>query len=404
VDFFPASATPEARRLVFARTIRGFADGLVSVTLASYLDGLGYSGFELGAIITATMLGSAALTLWIGLRGGSTNPRTILMLGTGLMAITGFGFAGFTNFWPLLIVGFAGTMNPSAADVSLFLPVEQSLLTERVSARDRTSLFARYTLGGALAGAVGALAAALPGPISSFLGVSLGDVQRSVFLLYSLSSVAVVLLYLPLRIAPRPAGAATGLGPARGVVLRLAALFSLDSFGGAFAVQSLLALWLFKRFDLSVEAAGAVFFVAGLLSAASQLVSPVIARRIGLIRTMVFTHLPANIFLIVAAFMPTAPLAITFLLARIALSQMDVPARQSYVMAVVPPANRTAAASITNVPRSLAAAISPLIAGAMLSATSFGWPLISGGSLKIVYDLLLLKQFGSLRPEEESEE
>lgn len=402
MPFFPASATTEARRLVFARTIRGFADGLVSVTLASYLDGLGFSGFEIGAIVTATMLGSAVLTLWIGLRGGALNGRALLIAGTALMALTGAGFAAFTEFWPLLVVGFAGTMNPSASDVSLFLPIEQSLLSERVAAKDRTSLFARYTLGGALAGAVGALAAALPGPLSRALDAPLGDVQRAVFVLYALTSVAVLLLYLPLRIQSRAAEAPRGLGESRGVVLRLAALFSLDSFGGGFAVQSLLALWLFKRFDMSVEAAGTVFFVAGILSAGSQLASPVLARRIGLIRTTVFTHLPANVFLIAAALMPTAPLAVACLLVRMALSQMDVPARQSYVMAVVPPERRTAAASITNVPRSLASAVSPLLAGAMLSATSFGWPLVSGGGLKIVYDLLLLRQFGALHPEEES--
>ncbi len=404
MKFFPSSATPDARRLVAARTIRGFSDGLVSVTLASYLDGLGFSGFEIGAIITATMLGSAAVTLWIGLRGGATNPRTILLLGTALMALTGLGFAGFTAFWPLMIVGFAGTMNPSAGDVSLFLPIEQSLLTERVSAKERTALFARYTLGGALAGAFGALAAALPGPIAHLTDVPLGDVQRLVFVLYALTSVAALLLYFPLRTTRRAVDAPSGLGESRGIVLRLSALFSLDSLGGGFAVQSLLALWLFKRFDLSVEAAGTVFFVAGILSAGSQLASPVLARRIGLIRTMVFTHLPANVFLVIAAFMPSAPLAIAFLLARMALSQMDVPARQSYVMAVVPPERRTAAASITNVPRSLASAVSPLIAGIMLSATSFGWPLVSGGALKILYDLLLLRQFGSLHPEEEAEE
>lgn len=402
MSFFPASATGEARRLVFARTIRGFADGLVSVTLASYLDGLGYSGVQIGAIVTATMLGSAALTLWIGVRGSRINARSILLFGTALMALTGLGFAAFTEFWPLLVVGFAGTMNPSAADVSLFLPIEQSLLTERVSARERTALFARYTLGGALAGALGALAAALPGPISHALDQPLGDVQRAVFVLYALTSVVVLVLYLPLRITPHPAEAPRGLGESRGVVLRLSALFSLDSLGGGFAVQSLLALWLFKRFDLSVEAAGTVFFIAGILSAGSQLASPLLANRIGLIRTMVFTHLPANVFLVTAAFMPNAPLAILFLLMRMALSQMDVPARQSYVMAVVPPERRAAAASITNVPRSLASAISPLLAGAMLSATSFGWPLISGGGLKIVYDLLLLRQFGALHPEEES--
>lgn len=399
---FPRSSTQDARRLVAARTIRGFADGLVSVTLASYLVDRGFSAFEVGAIVTATMLGSAALTLAIGLRGSHLNPRLVLLVGTALMAATGLGFATFTAFWPLLLIGFIGTMNPSASDVSLFLPIEQSLLSERVAPAERTSLFALYTLGGSLAGALGALAAALPGPIARAFDADLGDVQRGVFVLYAVTSIAVLLLYRPLRVNARPLDAPRGLGKSRPVVLRLSALFSLDSFGGGFVVQSLLALWLFKRFDLSVEAAGLIFFVAGLLSAGSQLLSPLLARRIGLVRTMVYTHLPANIFLIVAAFMPTAPLAVAFLLARMALSQMDVPARQSYVMAVVPPERRAAAASVTNVPRSLASAASPLLAGAMLGASTIGWPLIAGGGLKVAYDLLLLRQFGSIQPEEES--
>lgn len=398
MNFFPASASPDARRLVVARTLRGFADGLVSVTLASYLDGLGYSGFEIGAIVTATMLGSAALTLWIGVRGDRINPRSILLFATALMALTGLGFATFTGFWPLLIVGFAGTMNPSASDVSLFLPVEQSLLSERVAARERTALFARYSLGGALAGALGALAAALPGPLSRAIEEPLGDVQRGVFILYALTSVVVLALYRPLRVTPRHSEAPRGLGESRGVVLRLSALFSLDSLGGGFAVQSLLALWLFKRFDMSVEAAGTVFFVAGVLSAGSQLASPVLARRIGLIRTMVFTHLPANVFLVTAAFMPNAPLAVLFLLLRMALSQMDVPARQSLVMALVPPEERAAAASVTHVPRALAGALAPLLAGALLDVSDFGWPLVAGGALKIAYDLLLFWRFRGVEP------
>ena len=398
---FPPSATPEARRLVAARTVRGFADGLVSITLASYLHGLGFSAFEIGAIVTTTLVGSAAMTLWIGVRGGRINPRSTLIFGTALMAMTGLGFATFTSFWPLMVVGFLGTLNPSAGDVSLFLPIEQSLLSERVSNSERTSLFARYTLGGSFAGALGALAAALPGFISRGFDVDLGEVQRGVFVLYALTALVVVAIYLPLRIAPRAATELGGLGKSRSVVFKLSALFSLDSFGGGFVVQSLLALWLFKRFDLSVEVTGTVFFVAGMLSAGSQLVSPVLARRIGLVRTMVFTHLPANVCLILAALMPTAPLAIALLLARMALSQMDVPARQSYVMSVVPPEARAAAASVTNVPRSLAAAFSPLLSGALLGAATIGLPLIAGGSCKIIYDLLLLRQFGELRPEEE---
>lgn len=404
MNLFPDTTSPEARRLVAARTVRGFADGLVSVTLASYLDGLGFSAFQIGAIVTATLVGSAAVTLWIGLHGAAASPRTILLLGTGVMALTGLGFATFTGFWPLIVVGFLGTLNPSAGDVSLFLPIEQSLLSERVAPRQRTALFARYTLGGSFAGALGALAAAVPGPLARALDFDLGDVQRGVFVLYALVSVAVLLLYLPLK-APRTVAAGSRrLERSRSTVLRLSALFSLDSFGGGFVVQSLLALWLFKRFDLSVEVAGTVFFVAGLLSAGSQLVSPWLAERIGLVRTMVYTHLPANLALIAAAFMPTAPLAIAFLLLRMALSQMDVPARQSYVMAVVPPEERAAAASVTNVPRSLASAASPLVAGMLLGMTTFGWPLIFGGGLKVVYDLLLLRQFGALHPLEETEQ
>ncbi|XXR74014.1 MFS transporter [Sorangium sp. So ce388] len=188
----------------------------------------------------------------------------------------------------------------------------------------------------------------------------------------------------------------------RRIVVRLAALFSLDSFGGGFIVQSLLALWLFRRFALSVETAGAIFFAAGIAAGLSQLVSARLAAKIGLINTMVYTHLPSNVLLILAALMPTAPLAVGFLLLRMCLSQMDVPARQSYVMAVVPPEERPAAASVTNVPRSLAAAIAPLLAGAMLSRSSFGWPLLCGGIAKAIYDVLLLIQFGAVKPPEET--
>ena len=199
------------------------------------------------------------------------------------------------------------------------------------------------------------------------------------------------------RIPPRPAGARSqpvaALGPSRGIVYRLAALFSIDSFAGGFVVQSLLVLWLYQRFALSVAAAGAIFFGAGILSALSQLVSPLLARRIGLVRTMVYTHLPANLFLVVAGLVADVRLAIAFLLARAALSQMDVPARQAYVMAVVRPEERAAAASVTNVPRSFASALPPLFAGAMLTHSAVGWPLVCGGLLKALYDVLLLAQF-----------
>jgi len=402
-------AGPLAARLILARALRGFADGFVSVFLAAYLSALGFSPLEVGALVTAALLGSAALTLAVGFAAHRLSPRHVLLGASALMLATGAGFAGVTDFWWLLAIAFVGTLNPSAGDVSVFLPTEQALLSSAVPARGRTALFARYNLGGALLGALGALASGLPELLAGRLGLGLAPVLRASFAVYAAAALGIALLYRGLpapAAAPRAGPAPAGLPPrplarSRRVVLELSALFSLDSFGGGFAVQSLLALWLFQRFDLSLQAAGGVFFAAGLLSGFSQLLSARLARRIGLIRTMVYTHLPANAFLIAAGLMPTAPWAVTFLLLRMALSQMDVPARQSFVMAVVPPEERAAAASVTNVPRSLATALAPLLAGALLGYSSFGWPLILGGALKIAYDLLLLARFRAAEPAEE---
>ncbi|MPZ49243.1 MAG: MFS transporter [Dehalococcoidia bacterium] len=399
----PAGATADARRLVLARGLRGLVDGAVSVLLASYLRDLGFSPSEIGVLITGTLLGSAALTLGVGLFGQRINPRRILLVACGLMLATGLGFAGVTSFWPLLLIAIAGTLNPSAGDVSVFLPTEQALLTRTVTPSSRTALFARYNLAGIFCGACGALLSGLPIVIAKTQDLDLLDAQRSGFVLYALAAILIAFLYRGLspELDVDKTQVSGPLSKSRGIVLRLAALFSIDAFGGGFVVQSLLALWLFERYSLSVETAGAIFFAAGLLSAFSQLVSAWLAARIGLIRTMVYTHLPSNLFLVLAAFMPTAPLAVAFLLARMALSQMDVPARQSYVMAMVPPEERVAAASVTNVPRSLASALAPAVGGYLLSLSSFGWPLLLAGVIKALYDLLLMLQFRNQRPEEE---
>jgi hypothetical protein len=284
------------------------------------------------------------------------------------------------------------------------MPTEQAMLPQTVTAADRTALFARYSLVGALVGAVGALAAGVPDLSVRWLGISQADALSAMFVLYAVLGLVVALLYQ--RLSPRVELAAdtprSTLGPSRGAVYRLAALFSLDSFASGFALQSVLALWLFLKFDLSVSTAGTIFFWSGLCSALSQLAAPVLARRIGLVNTMVFTHLPANVFLILAPLMPTLPLAITCLLARSALAQMDVPARSSYVMSVVTPAERPAAASLTVVPKSLATAISPLIAGSLLATTAFGWPLIIAGSLKVAYDLTLFRLFRHHPPRDDA--
>lgn len=405
VPVLPRSTTPDAGRLLVARALRGFADGFVSVLLADYLTAIGFSPVQIGTIVTGTLLGSAALTLLVGLAGHRLRRRAVLLGAAGLMFATGLGFFGVTAFWPLLVIAVAGTLNPSSGDVSVFLPTEQALLPETVAARDRTGLFARYNLAGTFAGALGALASGVPVWLAHRRGWDLAAAERSGFLLYAAVAVIVALLYHSLSPgveAQRPDAPRRPLERSRAMVLRLAALFSLDSLGGGFVVQSLLALWLFRRFDLAVTTVGTVFFVAGLLAAFSQLMSARLAARIGLINTMVYTHLPSNGLLILAAFMPTAPLAIALLLLRMSLSQMDVPARQSYVMAVVPPQERAAAASVTNVPRSLAAATTPLLAGALLSHSAFGWPLICGGIAKAVYDVLLLLQFRAVKPPEEA--
>ena len=396
----PGDANPDAARLVLARGLRGFADGMVSVLLASYLLELGFSAAQVGILVTGTLLGSAALTLGVGVFGQATSPRTVLLGASGLMLATGLGFAGLSDFWPLLLVAVAGTLNPSNGDVSVFLPTEQAILSGAAEGQARTALFARYNLSGTFCAAFGALCSGVPVALARSQDWDLVDAQRAGFLLYAVVAVTVALIYRGLpRIEPKLRTRVAPLAKSRGIVLRLTALFSLDSFGGGFAVQSLLALWLFKRFDLSEETAGAIFFAAGLLAAFSQLVSAWLAERIGLIRTMVYTHLPSNVFLIIAALMPNAPLAVGFLLLRTAMSQMDVPARQSYVMSVVPPEERAAAASVTNVPRALAAALSPALAGYLLTRSTFGWPLILCGATKILYDVLLLALFRS-RPAE----
>jgi MFS family permease len=401
----PLSILPagrDARLLIGARSLRSFGDGLTSVLLPAHLLALGGSELEVGIFSTAALLGSAALTLAVGLLAHRLAPRRLLLAASALMLATGLGFAAASAFAVLLLVAFVGTLNPSAGDVSVFLPIEQSLLAETAGPGERTALFARYNLCAALAVALGALAAGAPARLAEHTGLELADAARIAFAGYGLLGLGAALCYRRLgerpgppagTLPPAPAGPAGALRHSRGIVLRLSALFSLDSFGGGFAINSILVLWLLERHALSLEAAGAVMSVSALLAALSQLASPPLARRIGMIRTMVFTHLPANLFLVLAALAPGAGLAIACLWLRAALSQMDVPARQAYVMSVVRPEERAAAASFTNVPRSLASAASPTFAGALLGASSFGWPLVAAGSLKIAYDLLLLAGF-----------
>lgn len=394
--------TPAARILVAARGLRAFGDGFVALLLPVYLTRLGFSPFQVGALTTATLLGSAALTLGVGLVAHRIAPRRLLFAACVLMLATGLAFAGVRDFWPLMVVGFVGTLNPSGGDVSPFLPLEQALLAHAGPDDQRTRLFARYSLTGSLLGAAGALALGVAAKLGGLVGADQLAVARALFILYGLIGVAVFVLYRALPVIPvGEEPVREPLGPSRNRVLMLAGLFSLDSFGGGFLVQSLLALWLFRTWGLSLGAASAFFFWAGVLTAFSQLASGRLAARIGLINTMVFTHIPAQLCLIAVAFAPSLPIAITLLLVRASLSAMDVPARTSYVMAIVTPPERAAAASVTNVPRSLASALSPSLAGALMTLSPFAWPLVIGGGLKIAYDLLLLVMFRTVKPPEE---
>ena len=400
----PEGATRDSRLLITARGIRAFGDGCVSILLPVWLRSLGFSGIEIGAITTATLLGSAAATLTIGLIA-NRQPRRLMLAGACIaMLLTSVGFAAIERFWPLLLVAFAGTLNPSSGDVSVFLPLEQSLLPQTGTDRIRTRLFARYGLVASLSGAFGALSAGLPSLLHRY-DIAESTTIRMMLLGYGLLAVLAWLCYRQLSpaIEPPPNAPPQPLRESRSVVLRLAALFSLDTFASGFIVQSMLALWLFENFNLSTATTGTIFFWVGLLSAGSFPIAARLGARFGLVNTMVFTHLPAAALLVIIPFMPNLELAIACLLLRSALSQMDVPVRNSYVMAVVTPAERPAAASLTAVPRSLASAAGPLMAGYLLSLTTFGWPLLIAGSIKMLYDVLLLRMFAAVRPPEEED-
>jgi MFS family permease len=391
-------------RVLTAKGIRAFGDGFVSLLLPLYLIDLGFSPLQVGVIATATLFGSGVLTLATGLRAHRWHYRTLLLAAALLMSATGLGFAAVRDFWPLLVIAVVGTLNPSSGDVSVFLPLEHAALSSVAPSRDRTRIFARYSLVGAFAAALGSLTAALPGIVAGATATSFRSSLQAMFVLYGALGILVALVYrgLPGAEASVAATAAAPLVESRRRVLALAMLFSLDAFGGGFVVQSMLALWLYQRFEMSLELTGVVFFWTGVLTAFSYLVAVRIAARIGLVKTMVFTHFPSSVCLILIPFVPEVSHAIALLFVRSALSQMDVPTRSSYVMAIVPPAERPAAASMTSVPRSLASAASPLLAGYLLSISTFGWPLIAAGGLKILYDGLLLAYFHNVRPPEEA--
>ena len=387
--------------LYAARAVRGFGDGFAVIILPAYLAEIGFDALQIGIVATAALLGTAAATLLIGHLGARHDIRNLLLLGAAFMIASGILFPNAQHIVLVAMIAFFGTMNPSTGDLGMLVPLEHAMIARSVADQERTGAFARYSLLGALATAAGSLAAAAPDLLGSF-GIDRLTALKLLFYAYAGLGAVIALIYTRLPHAEMKAQAPqAALGPSRGIVYKLAALFSVDAFAGGFAVQSLIALWLFERFDLSLTAASLFFFWANVLAAFSYPVAARLAKRFGLVNTMVFTHIPSSLCLIVAAFVPNLTIVLALLLIRAALSQMDVPTRTSYVMAVVTPQERPAAASVTAVPRSLASAIGPAIAGALLSTTVTGVPLVICGVLKIAYDVALLYSFRHVRPPEE---
>jgi len=392
----PVSAT---RLVLGARALRAFADGFVAVLLPAYLLALGHSQVQVGLLSTTALFGSAIATLAVGRWGHRFALRRLLLGAAVLMVATGLGFATVTSLWPLLLVAFMGPLNPSGGDVSVFLPLEHTVLAGSAATETRTSVFARYSFAGSICAALGALTTAVPDLLVNRAGWQLVDALQVMFIGYAVIGAMVWALYLRIPEPPAEEGKPpSSLGPSRAIVFKLAGLFSVDSFAGGLVINALLALWLFERFGMSLTAAGAFFFWTGSLSAVSQLAAPALAKRIGLVNTMVFTHIPSSLCLIGAAFASSLEVVLGLLLARSLLSQMDVPARSAYVMSVVTPAERPAAASFTAVPRSLASTVGPSLAGAMFAAGLMSAPLVACGVLKIAYDLALFAGFRKVAP------
>ncbi|PYR53019.1 MAG: MFS transporter [Acidobacteria bacterium] len=416
VDEVPPQ-TARDRRLLFAtRFVRLFAYGSLSVVLVFYLIAVGLTEAQVGLLLTLTLLGDTVVSLLMTTHADRLGRRRMLVAGALLMAGAGLVMAATNRFWLLVLAATAGVISPSGQEVGPFLPIEQAALTGLVDDRARTALYARYALTGAVATALGALAGGLLTRVFQDGTTATIGSYRSVVFLYAVLGALLAVLFSRLSGRTEPflasdhsggsANAFTGLGRAesRHVVLNLAALFALDAFGGGFVAQSFAAYWFYLRFGVEPAALGPIFFAANVLAGFSALVASRIAARVGLVRTMVWTHLPSNVLLVLVPLMPTLPLAVAVLLLRFSISQMDVPTRQSYVMAVVAPAERSAAGGVTGVARTVGAAISPLFAGLCFARPSLvNLPFFIAGTLKIVYDLVLYKRFASVRPAEEAQ-
>lgn len=395
----------DGKKLLLTRALRTFGYGYLAVILAIYLEALGIEPFLIGVILTGAIAGSAAMTIVWSLLADRIGRRRTAVIMAGLMAVGGLLFAVSSNPILLLLGAFTGTISATSSEVGVFNTIEQAILPQTASDRRRTWLFSVYNTIASFAGAAGALFA---GSVAIFAGFGLSgaDAYRPLFVLYALIGLANLALFASLServevVQLHAERKFIGVHRSRGTVARLSLLFGLDAFAGGFVVHALVAYWFSLRWDMSPELLGLVFFWVGVLSGLSLLAAGWLAERIGLLNTMVFSHLPSNVLLMLVPLAPTAWLAVLLFLARMSVSQMDVPTRQSYTMAVVDPDERTATAGITNVARSTASAIGPAISGFAFSIAALGAPFFIAGGLKIVYDLLIYRTFRHVHPPEE---
>jgi MFS family permease len=411
------SLTPDSRRLFGTRIARLFAYGFLSVVLVLFLAEAGLTETRVGLLLTLTLIGDTAISLWITTRADRVGRKRMLILGAALMVLAGALFATTGNFILLAVAATVGVISPSGGEVGPFLPIEQAALSQLVPGARRTHVFAWYNLVGSVATALGALCGGALVQGMQMAGFAPLASYRAVVLGYAAVGLVLAALFARLSPAaepPRPMplasrelgrvadGARLGLHRSRGIVLRLSSLFALDAFAGGFVIQSIVAYWFHVRFGVEPAVLGGIFFGANLLAGVSALAAAWVAARIGLLNTMVFTHIPSNILLMLVPLMPSLPLAIAVLLVRYSISQMDVPTRQSYTLAVVAPDERSAASGVTGVARTIGAALAPVLTGPLLANPALlSAPFFVAGGLKIVYDLSLYRSFRSLKPAEE---
>lgn len=398
-------------RLLFAtRMVRMFSYGLLAVILALYLAAAGLSDAQIGLLLTLTLLGDTFISLWITTRADRVGRKRMLLIGAVLMILAGGLFAITRNFYLLLFAATIGVISPSGNEVGPFLAIEQSALAQTVPGTKRTRVFAWYQLAGSIATALGSLAGGGSAQLLQNAGVNTLTSYRVIIVVYALLGFLLFLLFnfvsttieVPVSAEEDSTINLLGLGASSRTVLKLAGLFSIDAFAGGFVVQSIVAYWFHIHYGVNPSTLGAIFFGANILAGVSALSAVWIASRIGLINTMVFTHVPSNILLILVPLMPNLPLAITMLLLRFSISQMDVPTRQSYTLAVVAPHERSSAAGVTGIARTLGASLAPIFSAPLIGIPALaGLPFIISGVLKLIYDFSLYRSFKTIKPHEE---